>query len=296
MTPPRYLLITADDFGIGPSTNRGILELASLGLVTSTVLLVNSPYAEDGVERWKQSGSKLELGWHPCLTLDGPVSPVGQIPSLVDAEGKFFPLGKFVKRLVLGRVKRGEIRIELTAQYQRFRELVGIEPFNINGHHHIHQFRKVGKVLIDVMKDLNPKPFLRRGWEFRSTLERVPGVRKKRWVLRTLGAIAAKRQRKAGFPGNDELLGITDPQFVSDPDFFPRWLHHSRGRFAELMVHPGYFDETISGRDGSVADGQLQRRAVELVRLKDPCFREAVNAAGFELVTAQGMVEVLENR
>ena len=293
MNPRRYLLVTADDFGIGPSTSRGILELASLGLVTSTVLLANSPYAEDGIQQWKQSGSKLELGWHPCLTLDGPVSPAETVPSLVDAEGKFFPLGKFVKRLILGRVKREEIRIELTAQYDRFRELVGSEPFNINGHHHIHLFRNVGTVLLEVLNATNPKPYLRRGWEFRSTLRNVPGVRKKRWVLRMLGAVAAKRQRIAGFPGNDELLGITDPQFVGDPDFFPRWLRHSRGRFVELMVHPGYFDETISGRDGTVAEGQLQRRAVELVRLKDPSFRDAVIAAGFDLVTAEGMVEVL---
>ena len=85
-----------------------------------------------------------------------------------------------------------------------------------------------------------------------------------------------------------------DPALVSIAEGPSNVRHHGeRGRFVELMVHPGYFDETISGRDGTVAEGQLQRRAVELVRLKDPSFRDAVIAAGFELVTAEGMVEVL---
>ena len=38
MQPKRYLVVTADDFGIGPATSRGILDLAGEGLVTATVL------------------------------------------------------------------------------------------------------------------------------------------------------------------------------------------------------------------------------------------------------------------
>src|SRR5437588_127944 len=45
--PVRCLVVVADDFGIGPATSRGILDLAAKGLVTGTVLLVNSPYAEE---------------------------------------------------------------------------------------------------------------------------------------------------------------------------------------------------------------------------------------------------------
>ena len=71
----RYLVVTADDFGIGPATSRGILDLAAEGLVTCTVLLVNSPYAAEAVDAWKATGRRLELGWHPCLTLDPPVAP-----------------------------------------------------------------------------------------------------------------------------------------------------------------------------------------------------------------------------
>src|SRR5262249_60479832 len=78
----RYLIVAADDFGIGPATSQGILDLAVLGRVTATVLLVNSPYAEPAVRAWRQAGQPVELGWHPCLTLDRPVLPPEIVPSL----------------------------------------------------------------------------------------------------------------------------------------------------------------------------------------------------------------------
>ena len=67
------MLVTADDFGIGPETSRGILDLAVKGVLTSTVLLVNSPYAAECVGMWRRAGGPIELGWHPCLTLDSPI-------------------------------------------------------------------------------------------------------------------------------------------------------------------------------------------------------------------------------
>ena len=45
----RALLVVADDFGIGPPTTAGILHLARKGVVTASVMLVNSPYAEAAV-------------------------------------------------------------------------------------------------------------------------------------------------------------------------------------------------------------------------------------------------------
>src|SRR6516164_11537450 len=94
----RLLLVIADDIGIGPETTTGILQLAAQGIVTGSVLLVNSPYAPEAVAKWRQSGSTLEIGWHPNLTLDSPLASPSQVPSLVRANGTFWPLGDFLKR------------------------------------------------------------------------------------------------------------------------------------------------------------------------------------------------------
>ena len=74
-------------------------ELAG-GAVTGTVLLVNSPHAEADVAAWRRGGGRPQLGWHPCLTLDAPVLPPRRVPSLVDRDGRFFPLARFLVRLV----------------------------------------------------------------------------------------------------------------------------------------------------------------------------------------------------
>src|SRR5437763_1536911 len=125
MDASRVLVVVADDYGIGPETSRGILELAAAGVVTGTVLMVNSPFAADAVRAWRASGVPLELGWHPVLTQDPPAAPPGRVPSLVGPDGCLWPLGRFLSRLYLYRIRPADIEAELRAQYRRFLELVG---------------------------------------------------------------------------------------------------------------------------------------------------------------------------
>ena len=200
----RYLVVVADDFGIGPETDRAILELGAAGLVTSSVLIVNSPHAVAAVAAWNRAGRPVELGWHPALTIDSPVLPPGRVPSLVDEAGRFRPLGRFLRRAVL-----------------------------------------------DV-----------------------------------LGRRQAKALDRDGFPGCDWLAGITDPPFAADPRFHTRWLARIPGRTVELACHPGYHDPTLIGRDCAGDDEWLWRRVRELELFRRPGLREAIRAAGFELLPA----------
>jgi predicted glycoside hydrolase/deacetylase ChbG (UPF0249 family) len=278
----RFLVVTADDFGIGPKTSDGILDLAERGVVTSTVLLVNSPYASDAVEKWRSRGGTLELGWHPCLTLDRPILSPAQIPSLVDAQGRFWPLGQFLQRLIRGRMIPSEVELELTAQLHRFRDMVGHWPTNINAHHHIHVFGTISRALKSVIVKCPHQPYIRRVVEGWSTLIFVPGARVKRMLLSGLGRCHLLRD----FPGADRLVGITDPHCVQDPEFFARWLRQVPGESVELACHPGYDDDTLIGRDGSPEDGLLERRPQELKWLADPSFREMTDRLGFQLVPA----------
>ena len=57
------------------------------GRVTGTVLLVNSPYAEQAILDWRAADRQLEVGWHPCLTLDGRCRP--QLSAWRREGGKF---------------------------------------------------------------------------------------------------------------------------------------------------------------------------------------------------------------
>jgi predicted glycoside hydrolase/deacetylase ChbG (UPF0249 family) len=278
----RFLVIMADDFGIGPATSQGILELGREGAVTSTVLLVNSPHAESAVRAWRQAGAPLEVGWHPCLTLDRPVLPAWLVPSLVDHDGRFFSLGGLLRRLALGRIRPTEVAAELRAQWQRFVACVGKPPTVVNGHHHLHTFPLVGRVLRKLLAEQSPAPYLRRVREPWKALTGITGARCKRAFLHILGAGAARQQRLAGFPGNDWLVGLGSPAPLGGPERLLRWLNETPGEVVELTCHPGYPDETLPGRD-QVRREELDHRLVELQMFRDPAFRQDCLRAGFTL-------------
>jgi predicted glycoside hydrolase/deacetylase ChbG (UPF0249 family) len=296
MRQPRFLLVVADDFGIGPETTRGILGLAGQGLVTSSVLLVNSPYAEAAVRDWRQAGSPMELGWHPCLTLDGPVLPAKKVASLVAPNGKFWPLGRFIKRVFLGRVSPAEIEAELHAQYERFCDLVGHAPTVVNAHQHCNLFHPIGEILLRVLGRKRPLPYVRRIREPWSAIVGVPGARKKRLFLSMLGRPLSRLQEKLGFAGNDWLMGTTDPPWVKDPHFFKRWLAAVPGDIVELACHPGHLDRTLLGRDCHDGDGLMERRVDEMTLMGDPSFAEACRANGFTLIAPRRLIDLQARR
>src|ERR1043165_5356328 len=224
LTGRRQLLVIADDFGIGPNTSAGILDLAAQGIVTGSVLLVNAPDVLSAIRQWRQSGSVLELGWHPNLTLDSPVASPTQIPSLVRPDGTFWPLGAFLKRWFLGLLHPHEIRVELQRQLQRFLDLVGHPPTFVNCHQHVGLFAPVGEILLEILAQLKVRPYVRRIQEPWAVVQSLPGARVKRAFLGWLGRRLSRMQEAHGFPGNDWLAGITTPPCVLDAGFFARWL------------------------------------------------------------------------
>lgn len=284
MAQRRQLVVVADDYGIGPATSAGILRLCQLGAVTGTVLLVNSPFATDAVHAWQFANVDADLGWHPCLTIDSPVAPAEKVRSLMMRDGRFPSLGKLMTWLMMGRCRPSEIVYEFRAQLHRFREVTGHWPTVVNSHHHIQIFPIVGAALRWVLREAGIRPYLRCIREPWATIHTVPGARTKRAFLCSFGKPEAKRQLADGFPGNDNLAGVTNPKCVHDPKFFARWLANTPGNVVELTCHPGDRDETIYGRDAQPGDGNVERRVQELALLSDPQFRVNVMQAGYELV------------
>ena len=284
---PRSLVVVADDYGIGPATSEGILRLCRAGVVTGTVMLVNSPFAAEAVREWKKAGVGADLGWHPCLTLDAPVLPAKQVPSLVDAEGKFASLGTIVRRALFGGLRFSEVVAEFTAQLKLFRDMTGYWPSVVNSHHHVQVFPIIGEALRESLQVCESLPYLQRMREPWATLSKIGGARIKRLVLSTFGRSASRKQIRTGFPGCDWLVGITDPPNVHDPLFFARWLKAVPGKVVELTCHPGLLDQTILGRDAEKGDGNLERRVQEFDLLSRSEFCDAVAQIRFPIGSAQ---------
>jgi predicted glycoside hydrolase/deacetylase ChbG (UPF0249 family) len=189
-------------------------------------------------------------------------------------------------RLATGQLHYAHVVNELEAQYYLCRDLLGQPPALVNGHKHIHVFPMVGRALMEVLQRSRICPYIRRVVEPLPSWRRVPGARLKRAFLTTLGRLAGRRFDRGGFPGNDALAGVTDPKWVNDSRFFARWLERISGRVVELMVHPGYRDDTLIGRDCTATDGQIERRVAELRLLMDPAFEISCHRSGFTLCPA----------
>jgi predicted glycoside hydrolase/deacetylase ChbG (UPF0249 family) len=221
-----------------------------------------------------------DLGWHPNLTLDRPVLPANEVPSLVRADGSFWPLGTFLRRVCRGQVLAADVRAEWRAQYRRYVELVGRPPALVNSHQHVSLFPPCDAALFDVLNEAGARPYLRRVIESVHTLARVPGARVKRTTLNILGRRAARRAAARGLAGCNWLAGVTDPACVADDRFWDRWLGElPNAGSVEVCCHPGYHDRTLVGRDCDAGDGLL-RRPREATLLRAPSFREACGRAG----------------
>jgi predicted glycoside hydrolase/deacetylase ChbG (UPF0249 family) len=280
----RQLIVIADDYGIGPATSAGILELANRGVVTGSVLLVNSPYAENDVADWHKAGQPMELGWHPNLTLDAPILPAARVPTLVNSQGLFWPLGAFMKKLFFGRIRADEVAAEFQAQLARFVDLVGQPPGLVNSHQHVSIFAPEGQILMALLQEQKPRAYIRRVREPWGMIRRIRGARTKRAFLNFHGRAMSRLQAACGFPGNDWLGGVTDPAWVKRSHFFEDWLTAIPGARVEMSCHPGFRDETLLGRDCQAHDGLMQRRVDELQLLRRPDFFQAVARSGFQLV------------
>lgn len=285
----RRLVVVADDLGAGPQVSAGILECAKQGLLTATLLQTNSPYAEDAVRAWRRAGEPCALGWHPCLTMDRPLT---QAPSLTDASGAFRGLGGFLRRWLLGRLNASELKAELAAQLKRFLELVGRPPAYVAGHHHCQLFAPVGALLLELLQELQPRPWVRQVTESASVRRLADGSRLKRAALGRLGRVFASEAKAAGFRSPENLLGLAAPAAAERPDGLTRWLAACTANAAELMCHPGYEDPTLTQRDPAPAGW----RSAEMARLLEPSFRQALAEAGLSIVRPEELTRAAEVR
>ena len=130
----KKLLIRADDIGYSEAVNYGILKSVKDGLVRSAGLMPNMPWAKHGVDLLKDAD--IAIGQHTNMCLEKPCADPALIPSLVDENGYLKSSRTYREAFRNGEdfVDVDEAAIEITAQYEKFKELVGKEPSYFEAH------------------------------------------------------------------------------------------------------------------------------------------------------------------
>src|SRR5947208_11544835 len=93
---PIYLIIRTDDVGMSHSVNMGLQRLIDTGLPLSVSVMFACPWYQEAVEILKRH-PEVAVGIHLTLNSEwkfyrwGPVAGRQAVPTLVDADGYFFP-------------------------------------------------------------------------------------------------------------------------------------------------------------------------------------------------------------
>jgi chitin disaccharide deacetylase len=134
--PNRRLIVNADDFGLSPGVNRGIVEAHEHGIVTSASLMVRWPTASEAAAYARE---------HPRLSV-----------------GLHFDLGEWTYADEAWRLayevapadKADAVEAELARQLESFRRLMRRDPTHLDSHQHVHRSEPVGSIVLDAARKM----------------------------------------------------------------------------------------------------------------------------------------------
>jgi predicted glycoside hydrolase/deacetylase ChbG (UPF0249 family) len=132
----RYLIVNADDFGMSPGVNRGVIEAHENGIVTSASLMVRWPAAAEAAA-YAREHPDFSLGLHLDLRelayKGGAWMPVYEVVPTDDATA---------------------VEEEAGRQLAAFRRLVGRDPTHLDSHQHVHRREPARSVIVEIAREL----------------------------------------------------------------------------------------------------------------------------------------------
>src|SRR5215216_2492644 len=144
----------ADDLGLHPAVDRAVFQAFEAGAIAGASILATGPTFPEAARQARLLGIPLWL--HLAIVDTAPLSPPSEVPSLVNADGRFPPyFGEVLRRALLGRLRKADLRIEVRRQFERFGEagLVPAQGFALDGHQHLHLLPPVFDTVVELALD-----------------------------------------------------------------------------------------------------------------------------------------------
>ncbi len=277
-------IINADDFGLSPGVNRGILDAFRHGILTSTTVMAHLPSFDDAVAIAKENPD-LPVGVHLSLLWGRPVSDPARVPTLVDRDGCMLrSTGRLARRYFLGRLRADDVKTEFRSQIEKVLE-AGLHPTHLDTHKHTHCLPKIMRALIAVADEFEIRK-VRLPGERGPSLEGAPGHRRtwkaavKGAAIRMLAGNAAAELHEAGMQTTDNLVGISEP-VCRDADSLSYLLSHLGDGTTEVVCHPGYVDDELKRWAALQASREVELETLKNRRIMDYIETGAVRLTHF---------------
>ncbi|MCX8070977.1 MAG: hopanoid biosynthesis-associated protein HpnK [Candidatus Binatia bacterium] len=278
----RRLIVSADDFGLSPGVNRGIVQAHEQGLLTNTSLMVNGAAVAEAVEL-ARAHPRLGVGLHLVLLQGYSTLPPQQIPGLVDSRGEFSrqPVRTGLRYFFV-RALHAQLEREIRAQVEKFLA-TGLRLTHVDGHLNIHMHPTVLQILVRIAPEygivalrLPREPLgvtLRASWWqwCRKIAEAV--------TFRALTAHARPRLDGAGLRYPDWMFGLHQSGRMTEP-YLAAILRRLPPGTTEVYTHASFVDEEAKHWRPRHYDCEGELRA-----LISPRLRALIEAAGIELIS-----------
>lgn len=246
-TPPRHLILCADDYGISPGVNRGIRDLIEKRRINATSVMVVGPAIgreESTALLQSAAGTGCSLGLH--VTLTAPFAPLTLHFRPLDG-GAFLPLGRLLRAAMIRQIDAEFIYAEVLAQFALFQERFERLPTHVDGHQHVQLFPQVRDGFVRAVKEIAPHALIRQCGRNATVAQRLANP--KALLLDGLSSGFRKRCDRDGLHYNPAFSGAYD--FTRGGDF-AALMRDFLGQLPDrglAMCHPGVVDDTLISLD-----------------------------------------------
>jgi len=264
----KLLIVHADDIGLARSVNIAAARAFENGGITSGSIIVPSPWFPDFAAYYREH-QPLDVGIHITVTAEwnyykwGGVSPAGEIPSLLDDNGHFYPTVEAVAQHAVP----SDVEREVRAQIERALAL-GIRPTHLDTHMGcMLVIPELVQVYLKLGKEYDLPLLIPRIW-----LQNVPEEHR--------AALAAEQIVLDGF----YMIDAEDPA-KSRSEAYGEMIAAMGPGLNELIVHLGIDDTEMQGITVNHPDFGSAWRQKDLDFVTGKEFRDLLKAHDIKLVS-----------
>ena len=252
------IIINADDFANSIMMSETICRCFDEGVLTSTSIMINTPYVKDALKRLRLRPS-LRTSLHFNIAEGKPLAAYKDVAYLVDEKGFFckryetilanYYFGNIAKKQAI----KAAIKAECTAQIICYATLLETQEINIDSHQHYHTLPFISDIFIELARELPytftyvrvPKePFFIEISSLRD-VKNYCGLNVIKHMLLNLFSYQLVRKLKAShIPHNASFIGVL---FTGNVTFgsIQRALQKCKKSdpLLEILLHPGFLGE-----------------------------------------------------
>ena len=279
----KRLIVNADDFGLSPEVNAGIMRARRDGILRSASLMVAEPAARAAAELARDYPD-LDVGLHAVVCRGRSMLDASRLGAAARGSGEFInsPVAAGM-RYYFDRSMRTVMTDELRAQVERHLELVGYLN-HIDGHLNFHVHPLFADILVNLAVEYKV-PCLRLPRErvmttLRLRSDNAPRKLVESIIFRTLSRRTRRMMNERGLTSTDALFGLHQSGRLSE-DYVVGVIDRIRPGTTELYFHP-------AADIGGIPPAADAQREVEI--LTSSRVREAINRNRIELITFADLV------